>query len=102
MAEGALFRVHDAEGLPVAEVVLAGHELHPGGGAERLREGVAEEHAFGGEAVEVGRFVGLAAVAAQAFVAEVVGQDEEDVGAFGLGAERGGGESGEEAAPVHP
>ncbi len=38
-----------------------------------------EAHARGGEGVEVGRFVGLAAVGAERFVAEVVGHDEDDI-----------------------
>ncbi len=43
--------------------------------------GVGEPHAFAGKSIDVGRFdLGLGVVAAQVAVAEVVGEDEEDVG----------------------
>ena len=51
--------------------------------------GLCEEGALGGEAVEVGRFDLAVAVATEGSPAEVVGEDEEDVGA---GRELDGGE----------
>ena len=41
--------------------------------------GVGETQAGGGEAVEVGRLVEVGAVAVEAFPAEVVAEDEEDI-----------------------
>ena len=66
--------------------VLAGHEA----AARRRADGAAgvglgEAHALGRQAVEVGRLDALLAVAAEVAVAEVVGQDEDDVG-LGAGA----------------
>lgn len=97
VSEGAFLGIHDAEGFPVAEIELAGHELEASGGAEGLGEGVSEAEARLGEAVEVGSPVGGAAVAVEAFEAEVVGHDEEDIGALaGLGSGGGGGSGGAE------
>ena len=49
-----------------------------------------EAHAGGGEPVEVRRLVGLAAVGRDAFEAEVVGHDKDDVGSALGGGGRGG------------
>ena len=68
-----------------ARAVLAAHQR----GARRLAvraAGVAarESHALGGQAVDVRRFVVLAAEAGDVGVAQVVGQDEDDVGFTGF------------------
>ena len=62
-----------------------------------------EARAGGGEPVEVRRLVGLAAVGRDAFEAEVVGHDEDDVGLAvsgkgGSERERDGAENGDEGA----
>jgi hypothetical protein len=58
--------------------------------------GVGEGEALSGEAVEVGGFdLTLGVEGGEVAVAEVVGEDEEDVGAVG-GAGRGCGEEGED------
>ena len=69
--------------------VLAGHEA----AARRRADGAAgvglgEAHALGGQAVQVRREDVLLAVAAEVAVAEVVGQDEDDVGARRLSRAR--------------
>ena len=79
VAERGGLRLHAAELDVVAGVRHAGHEADAGGRAEGLNVAAFEAHAGGGEGVEVGRFVGLAAVGAERFVAEVVGHDEDDV-----------------------
>ena len=89
--------------MPVAEVIFSGHQLHPGGGAEGLGEGVAEADAFAGHAIQVRGLVAGPAVGAEAFVAEVVGQDQQNVGSLRLGGQGGdGGEAAEELTTVHP
>jgi hypothetical protein len=40
---------------------------------------VLESHAFDGESIEFRRLVGLAAVACERFVAQVIGHDEDNV-----------------------
>src|SRR5262249_46259266 len=52
------------------------------GGAVLRMVMAGEAHALGGELVDVWRFVVLGALAAQVGPAEVVGEDEDDVGAL--------------------
>ena len=79
MSERLLLRGQDAEGLPVAEVVLPRHELEPRRGAQRLRIAVREPDPGPGEIVEDGRAVRRPAVTAQTLVAQVIGQNQDDV-----------------------
>jgi hypothetical protein len=79
VGEGDRVRLEPAEPGVVADVVLPGHELHPGRGAQRLDVAVLEPHPAGGQPVQVRRLVRGAAVTPQALVPEVVGQDEHDV-----------------------
>ena len=75
---------------------LAGWEGGAAGGAHRAADvELGEEGALGGETVEVGRFDSAVAVATEVAPAEIVGEDEDDVGA---GWELKGGE---EAAAGH-
>ncbi len=61
--------------------VQARHEHAPGGGADGASGVVVgEAHAFGGHAVQVGRLDEALAVGAEVAVAQIVGQDEDDVG----------------------
>ena len=56
----------------------------PRGRADRLRAVAAgEAHSLGGHAVEIRRGLVLAAVAGEVVDAEVVGEDEDDVGLVG-------------------
>ena len=93
-----------------ADRQLAGDEVGAAGGAARLGVVVGEEHAFGGELVEVRRLARhhAAVVGADVEPADVVAHDEEDVRFLGVlgrrwpGREgRSGGECGaeENAAP---
>ena len=69
--------------------VAAGHEHRAGGRAYGVAAVVAgEDHPFAGEAIHVRRADDLLAVVADFAVAEVVGQDEDDVRS-GLGEEAG-------------
>ena len=52
-----------------------------------------EQHAFARDAIEVRRLHPFGAVCAGVTVAPVVGDDEEDIGAFGLGLQGKGGEA---------
>ena len=79
VAERHLASLELAEADVVAHVVLAGHHLHPRRRAERLHVRVGEARAARRERVQVGRLVAAAAVAGQALVAEVVGEDHDDV-----------------------
>ena len=73
---------------------LAGHDAGPRRRADRAGSiGLREPHSVGSEAVDVRRFVIRAAVAAQVRPAEVVHQDENDVGARRFGGEYSGGHS---------
>ena len=61
--------------------VKAGHEHAARRGADgRAGIGIGESHAVGGQAIEIRRFDLLLAVAAEVAVAEVIGQDEDDIG----------------------
>ena len=70
-----------AELLIVTHIVLPRHDLHARGGADRLCVAVLKACTIGGEAVEVGRLVGFAAIGAHRLKAQVVGHDEHDIGA---------------------
>ena len=87
MGEGDRLRIEQAEFEVISDIGNPGHQLHAGGSAERLDVAIFKAHAGGGEAVEVRGLVGLAAVGRHAFVAEIVGHDEDDIGR----ARRGGG-----------
>jgi hypothetical protein len=58
---------------------MAGHELRARRRAERLRITALEADSFFREPVEVGRFVRRASIGAETFVAEVVGENEDDI-----------------------
>ena len=68
------------ERLPVSKIVLARHELHTSGRAERLSVGVVKSNAAAGQLIESRSLVRSPAIAAEAFVAEVVRHDQHDVG----------------------
>ena len=52
---------------------------------------IGEADAFAGETIEVGRGnFGLGVVAAEIAIAEIVGEDVNDVGAVGVGGNTGG------------
>jgi hypothetical protein len=69
---------------------LPGDERRPSSRAALLAVGVGEQHAFFGEAVDVGRAVAHqpAGVAAEVGLADVVAPDDEDVRLLGLGHAR--------------
>ena len=70
------------------------------GAADRRGVAVLDAHAGGGEFVDRRRHPGLAAVAAEPFLADVVEQNENDIGR--PGGKRGGQEQkGEESAKQH-
>ena len=71
------------------EAVLAGHECDAGGRAEWHGVEGFEAGAVSGEPIEVGGQVLGAAVAAEFFGAEVICEDEDDVGAVVGDEERG-------------
>ena len=71
----------DVVGDAQANRVLAGHNAGAGRGADRTGGvGLGEAGAGLRQPVDVGRFVELAAVAAEVTPAEIVGQEEDDVG----------------------
>ncbi len=79
-------------------LVTAGHQADPGGRADRgVGIGLHEAQTLGCEAVDVRRLVVRPAVAADVGVAEVVGQQEDDVGLARPG--RPGGAGGEQGQP---
>ena len=92
MAEGPLPFRQDSEALPVAVLVAARHQLHAGVRAERLGIGVVEMNPLTGQAVQHRRRVGAPSVGSQGFVAQIVRQDQDDVGAVppGSGLHRAG------------
>jgi len=85
-----------------ARGVLSDHDARPRGGAKRAGGvGVGESHASRGEAVEVRRFVEGAAEAAQIANAQVIGENQHDVGAVcGQSRERRQQQGGQECGPV--
>ena len=67
--------------MPDSRRILAGHDARPRGRADRAR-GVprGEPHSLRRQAIDIWRLVeGLRVVAADVHVAQVVGQDEDDV-----------------------
>ena len=85
-----------------ADRQLAGDEVGAAGGAARLRVVVGEQHAFGGELVEVRRLSrhDAAAVGADVEPADIVAHDDEDVRLLGVLGE--GGRSRRESGDRHP
>ncbi len=83
---------HHAGEVPV----LAGEDGGAAGRADRVGdEGVAEQHALGGQPVDVRRLVDARAVGADGVGRVVVGEDQQDIGAVALaraGGERSHGE----------
>ena len=79
MGKGGLSSIQPAELDVVTDIVLSGHEFHPGGGADRVGKTVGEAHTLRRQLVEVGRLAGFAAVGRQGLVAHVIGHDEDDV-----------------------
>jgi hypothetical protein len=60
--------------------VLAGDQAAPGGGTlARTGVGLGEPHPLAIQPVEVRRFDVLLPIASQVVVAEIIGEDEEDV-----------------------
>src|SRR5581483_1133150 len=88
------FRGEDAvvaDGLVELPGVAAGEDAGPARAALGVgREGVLEQHALPGDAVEVRRFDPGAAVGAAVLPAPVVEDDEQDVGAWSFGGRRAG------------
>ena len=71
--------------------MFAGHEDTARGRADGVAGvGTGEFHARGGERVDAGRLDLLLSVAAELAVAEIIREDEDDVGLFGAGQERRG------------
>ena len=83
VAERARALRQDAERFPIPVVVFAGHDLHPGGGAEGLGIGVGEADTLLRQLVNMGCGVGLSAVATESFDANIVGHDQEDIARLG-------------------
>ena len=81
LADRLLAAVEDREGRVVADVREAGHQLDPTGSAQRLRVTVAKSQALPGKPVNVRRLVLPAAVAPEALVADIVGHNQDHVGA---------------------
>src|SRR5690606_5468007 len=67
-------------GVAVMGRVESGVEAHPGRRADGASVGAGETHAFAGESIEMWRPGFQAAVATEHFVAEIVGEDKENVG----------------------
>lgn len=80
-----------------SHLVPAGHQLVPGGGANRLDVVVLQSDPCGGQFVQV-RGADLGLVVAHVVPAEVVGQDEDDVR---LPSRHEGGGTGEECGQDH-
>lgn len=80
MPEGCLRAQQRAKVDVVPHVVAPRHELHPRRRAKRLHVAVFKTHTVGGEFVDDGRLIRLAAVRGDALVAEVIDHDEDDVG----------------------
>ena len=75
-------------GARLSPGILAGEQGEARGGAGGgTAVGVGEAEPFAGDAVEVRRFDRRRAVAAEIAVADVVGVDEDNVGAIGLGGD---------------
>ena len=84
--------------------VLARHKGAPRGSADGIAGvNLREAHAFGGEAVDVRCLNALLPETAQVAVAEIVGENENDIGPTGCGlrAERGAGQATEKFSSLH-
>ena len=80
ISEGGLVQAQVTEKAIVPVVVQAGHDLHPGGGAEGLGDAVFKTNAPGSQFIQVRRLVGETSVGAQAFKTHIVGHDQNDIG----------------------
>ena len=71
-------RLFEPDGQPV--LVTPGNQRDAGGGADRgIGIGLREAHTLGGDAIDVGRREIAAAVAGDIGIAEVVGENEQNV-----------------------
>ncbi len=71
-------RLFEADGQPV--LVTPGNKRDAGGGADRgIGIGLREAHALGGDAVDIGRREIAAAIAGDIGIAEIVGENEQNV-----------------------
>lgn len=82
VSERRLLGIEQPEANIVPDIVLPGHELDSGRRAERLHIAVIEANPGRSEPIQVRRPVRLASVGAHAFIAEVIGHDEDDVRLF--------------------
>jgi len=85
MTEGAFLRIQNAKVGPVPVVVLACHDLHTSGGAERLGVGMGETQSVGCQLIDVWGLVRFTSVASDSFDPNIIGHDKNDVG-FGGGS----------------
>ena len=83
MAERLFFRIKNAKVLPVAMVILASHQLNSRWRTERLSVRVCEPNSLGRHSIEIGCAIGSATIATNAFDPDIVGHDQQDVGARG-------------------
>lgn len=87
VSESGLIPVQKTESYVVAHVIYAGHQFYPTGGAERIGKCVGESHACGGQLIQVGCLILVRTVDSQAFIAQIVGHDQHDIGFFSLRGE---------------
>ena len=79
MGEGGLSAIQHTELHVVAHIILPGHDLYPGVGADRVGKAVGKAHTGGSQLVEVGRLAGFTAVGGEGLVAHVISHDEDDI-----------------------
>jgi hypothetical protein len=71
-------RLFEPDGQPV--LVTPGNQRDPGGGADRgIGIGLREAHSLGGDAIDVGRREIATAIAGHVGIAEVVGENEQNI-----------------------
>jgi len=80
LGKGRLILVEVDKTRVVADVIQPGHQLRSGGRAQRLDVAVLEPHSAGGELVEIRRAIRRAAVGRYALIAEIVNQNQNDIG----------------------
>jgi hypothetical protein len=86
MGERGDLRIDQPKLDVIAHIVDRGHQLDPGRCTQGRGVGMLETQAGRGEPVQVRRLIRLPAVGRDAFIAEIVGHDQDDIGLSGRGS----------------
>jgi hypothetical protein len=81
MAKSSLASVQEAKANIISNIIDPGHQLNARGSAKWLRIAVFEPHSIRGQAIYYWSPVRTASIGPNGFVAQVIGHDQNDIGA---------------------